>query len=82
MLTDIILFLPKYSLQLETSGAYKIVKSTSLKLGLLNRKLNVDFKSGLNLENPITNSPVECRPLFHVFIETLYNKKKSIYNMI
>ena len=57
-------------------------KSTSLKLGLLNRKLNVDFKSGLNLENPITNYPVECRPLFHVFIETLYNKKKSIYNMI
>ena len=48
-------------LQLETLGAYKIVifRSTSLKLGLLIRKLYVNFKNGLNLENPITNESVD-----------------------
>ena len=59
MQTQIILFLPNYSLQLDTIGAYKIVifRSTSIQLGLLNRKLYVDFKNGL--ENPITSESVD-----------------------
>ena len=66
--TEIILVFPNYSLQSETLGAYKvfILRSTSLKLGLLNRKLYVDFK------NPITNESVECRHLFSVFLDTLF----------
>ena len=55
-----------YSLQgqLETLGAFKIVifRSTSLKLNLLKQNLYVDFKNGLNPENPITN---DSRPLFY-----------------
>ena len=48
-------------LQLETLGAYKIVifRSTSKKFGSLIRKLYVNFKNGLNLENPITNESVD-----------------------
>ena len=45
--TEIILFLPNYSLQLENLGDYKIV---SLKMNLLNWKLYVDFKYGLILK--------------------------------
>jgi len=43
---DYLYFYQIYSLQLETSGAYKIVifRSTSLKLDLLNWKLKIDFK--------------------------------------
>ena len=50
-------------LSLETLGAYKIVifKSTSIKLGSLNRKLYVDLKIGLNLD------PISRGPLFPVF---------------
>ena len=65
--TEIILFISNYSLQFETSGAYKIVifVSTSLKSGLFNRKLYVNFKNCLNLENLITNeSETLIRPVF------------------
>ena len=51
------------SLQLETLRAYKIefFGPTGLKLASLIRKLYVDIKNGLNLENSITNKSV-CRP--------------------
>ena len=49
--TEIILFLPNYLLQLETSGAYKIF--------IFKSGWYVDFKNGLNLENPITNESVD-----------------------
>ena len=64
--TEIVLFLQNYSLQLKTLEVFKIVifKFTSLKLGLLNRKLYIDFKTGLNLENPITNEAVDPYSLF------------------
>ncbi len=44
-----------YSLQLETFGAFKIVifRFTSQKFAFLNRKLQIDFYNGLNLENTI-----------------------------
>ena len=53
-------------LQLETSGAFKIVifRSISLKLDFLSRKLYVDLRNGLNLENPITNESVDSIPRF------------------
>ena len=49
-----------YSFQLETLGDCKIVilRSKNLKLDL-KRKLYVDFKNGLNLENPIKNESVD-----------------------
>ena len=50
-------FLPNYSLQLETSGAYKIFIFRSK--SLIKSGLYVDFKNGLNLENPITNESVD-----------------------
>ena len=64
--TEVILFLPNYSFQLETLEAFKIVvkRSTSLKLELLNRKLYVDLKNGLNFENLITNESVNPYSLF------------------
>jgi len=34
-------------------------RSTIINLDSLNRKLYVDIKNGLNLENPITNMSVE-----------------------
>ena len=42
-------------------------RSTSQILVSFNRNLYVDFKNGLNFENPITNESVICRPLFLVF---------------
>ena len=55
---------------MEALGACKIVNfgSTSLKLGLLIRKLYVDFKNGLNLENLITIESVD--PYSPFYIET------------
>ena len=44
--------------------------STSLKLGSFIQKLYVDFKNGLNLENPITNESVD--PYSPFFWDTLY----------
>ena len=49
------------SLKLKTLEAYKIVifKSTSLKLGVLIRKLYVYIKKCINLENPISSKSVD-----------------------
>ena len=46
------------------------IKSTSLKLDSLNRKLYVDIKNGLNLENLITNESVD--PYSPFYVDTLY----------
>ena len=71
------------SLQLETLGAYKIVisRSKSLKLNSLHRKLYVDFKNGLNLENPITSKSVNhftklCKPRLSYFYQITHSSWK------
>ena len=55
---DYLYFIQIYSIWLETLGAFKVVifRSTSLKLDTLNRKLYLNFKNVLNLENPITTN--------------------------
>ena len=69
--TGIILIFTKLFTQIGNLRSLEIVifRSTSLKLGLLNRNLYVDFKNGPNLENPITNESVD--PYFP-FLDTLY----------
>ena len=64
-----VLPLPTSVLEGGIAGGWKIVifRSSILNLGLLNRKLYVDFKIGLNLKNPITNKSVQCTPLFFSF---------------
>ena len=56
-----VLPLPTSVLEGGIVGGWKIVifRSSILNLGLLNRKLYVDFKIGLNLENPIANKSVD-----------------------
>ena len=68
-----------YSLLLETLGAFKIVifRSTSLKLGSLNWKLYVDFKTGFNLKNPITNESLD----YH-FLDTLYVLRFGLFTSL
>ena len=68
------LFLPNLFTPVRNFRSLKIVifKSISLKFDSLNRKLYVDFKNGLNLENPITKRVFRVRPLFPVFLDTLY----------
>ena len=69
--TEIIFYLRNYSFQLKTLEVYQIFifKFKSLKSGLLNRKLYVDFKNGLNFEK--SDYKRVCRPIFPVFLDTL-----------
>ena len=63
---------------------YSLLQIQFLFFGLIESEIVRRYKNGLKLENPITNKSVDsyvqteiififtkCRPLFHVFFETL-----------
>ena len=66
MMTTFGLNLDLYQTFKKTLGAYKTVffRFTSLQLGLLSLKFKIDFKNGLNLENPMTNESADTYPPF------------------
>ena len=86
MQTEIIFYF--YSLQLKTLEAYKIVimfKSTSQIWDSLSRKLYVDIKNGLNLENRITNKSVDpytklCKRKLSLFLPNLLSPGENFWS--